>query len=44
MARELLLAMYEFSIMSKHIIGCHKNTKSFYEDPTNITLKADGFV
>lgn len=36
--------MYEFSIMSKLIIGSHKNSKSFYEDPANLTIKTDGFI
>lgn len=36
--------MYEFSIMTKLIIGSHKHSKSFYEDITNLTIKNDGFI
>ncbi len=44
MARQLLLVMYEFSIMAKLIIGSHKNSKSFFEDSANLTIKTDGFI
>lgn len=36
--------MYEFNIMTKIIIGSHKNSKLFFEDPTNLTIKKDGFI
>lgn len=36
--------MYEFSVMSKLIIGSHKSSKDFFEDQTNLTIKTDGFV
>ena len=36
--------MYEFSLMTKLIIGSHKHSKSFFEDPTNLTIKTDGFI
>lgn len=36
--------MYEFSIMTKLIIGSHKHSKSFYEDPANLTVVNDGFI
>ncbi len=36
--------MFEFSLINKLIIGSHKNSKPFFEDPTNLTIKKDGFV
>ena len=36
--------MYEFSLMTKLIIGSHKHSKSFYQDPANLTITNDGFI
>jgi hypothetical protein len=44
MANELFLAMYEFTIIAKVIIGSHKSSKSFFEDQANLTVKSEGFV
>jgi hypothetical protein len=30
--------------MIKMIIGSHKNSKAFFEDQQNLTIKAEGFV
>jgi len=30
--------------MTKMIIGSHKNSKLFFEDLTNLTIKTDGFI
>lgn len=38
------MAMFEFSLINKLIIGSHKHSKQFFEDPTNLAIKKDGFV